>query len=160
MTRPKVGDKAPLFQLLNQDGEMSDLAGSLGQFVVIYFYPKASTPGCTTQACGIRDNWRLLSDKGIKVFGISPDAPKLLKKFKVTEDLPFDLLSDSDHEVAKTYETWLEKSMYGRNYMGMARDTFILAPDRTVLAVLQKVKPAEHVNDILKAIFDYSRDIK
>jgi peroxiredoxin Q/BCP len=156
MTRPKAGEKAPLFKLPNQDGIMTDVADSLGQFVVIYFYPKALTPGCTTQACGLRDNWKALSDKGIKVFGISPDVPKLLNKFKQTEGLPFDLLSDSEHEVGKTYETWVEKSMYGRNYMGMARDTFIVAPDGNVLAVLHKVKPAEHVKAIFEAINTYS----
>jgi peroxiredoxin Q/BCP len=147
-----TGDPAPIFALPNQDDIMTDLAVSLGQFVVIYFYPKAMTSGCTTQACSIRDNWTLLSDKGIKVFGISPDKPKILKKFKELEKLPFDLLSDGEHTAAKLYGTWIEKSMYGRSYMGMSRDTFIIKPDGTLLSVLRKVKPSEHVDIILKAL--------
>ena len=160
MTRPQIGEKAPLFQLPNQDGVMTDVAVSLGQFVVIYFYPKASTPGCTTQACGFRDNWKLLADKGIKVFGISPDAPKLLRKFKENEQLPFDLLSDSEHKIAEIYGTWVEKSMYGRSYMGMARDTFIIDPHGTVISMLHKVKPTEHISDIMKVIDRFSSPSK
>ncbi len=158
MTRPTVGDKAPLFKLMNQDGVMTDLADSLGQLVVIYFYPKALTSGCTVQACGLRDNWKTLENQGIKVFGISPDQPKLLKKFQEVEQLPFDLLSDFEHKVAELYGTWQEKSMYGRKYMGMARDSFLLGRDGTVIEVLQKVKPAEHVDAILKAFSAYNRN--
>lgn len=134
---------------------MTDLKDSLGQFVVIYFYPKALTPGCTTQACDLRDNWKKLQHEGISVFGVSPDAPKLLRKFKDVENLPFDLLSDSEHIAANLYETWVEKSMYGRKYMGMARDSFLLAPDGRVFSVLQKVQPGEHVEKILKAVSQY-----
>jgi peroxiredoxin Q/BCP len=156
MTRPTVGEKAPLFSLPNQDGITVNLADSLGRFVVIYFYPKALTPGCTTQACGLRDNWKTLTHQGLTVFGISPDSPKLLHKFKEKESLPFDLLSDTEHKVADIYGTWVEKSMYGRKYMGMARDTFILGPDGTVINVLQKVQPGQHVEAILKAVSVFS----
>lgn len=152
MTTPLVGAKAPPFTLSDQDGNMRNLKDYLGQFVVIYFYPKAMTPGCTTQACGIRDNWKTLTDKGVQVLGISPDAPKLLNKFKDTYVLPFDLLSDSEHTVAEAYGTWQEKSMYGKKYMGVMRDTFVLDPDGTIISVLQKATPKTHVDDILKVI--------
>jgi thioredoxin-dependent peroxiredoxin len=151
MTRPNVGDKAPLFKLPNQDGVMTDVADSLGQLIVIYFYPKALTSGCTVQACDLRDNWKLLEKQGIRVFGISPDAPNLLKKFQHVEQLPFPLLSDAEHKVAELYGTWQEKSMYGRKYMGMARDSFLLGRDGTVIKVLQKVKPSEHIGQIIEA---------
>jgi peroxiredoxin Q/BCP len=152
MSSLTVGDPAPTFILPNQDNITMDLAVSLGQFVVIYFYPKAMTSGCTVQACDLRDNWALLSDKGIKVFGISPDKPSLLKKFKILEKLPFDLLSDSEHIAANLYGTWIEKSMYGKSYMGKSRDTFIIKPDGTLLSVLHKVKPSEHLAAILTAL--------
>ncbi|RYG62138.1 MAG: thioredoxin-dependent thiol peroxidase [Alphaproteobacteria bacterium] len=155
MTRPGVGDKAPLFKLPNQDGVMTDLADSLGQLVVIYFYPKALTSGCTVQACDLRDSWKVLQKQGIRVYGISPDQPKLLKNFQEVEQLPFDLLSDNDHKVAELYGTWQEKSMYGRKYMGMARDSFLIGRDGTVISVLQKVKPAEHVGQIIEAFSLY-----
>lgn len=159
MTRPTVGDKAPPFSLRNQDGVMTDLRDSLGQLVVIYFYPKALTSGCTVQACDLRDNWKTLENQGIKVFGISPDQPKLLKKFQEVEKLPFTLLSDSDHKIGELYGTWQEKSMYGRKYMGMARDSFLLGRDGTVISVLQKVKPAEHIASILKEFSAHSGQI-
>jgi thioredoxin-dependent peroxiredoxin len=148
----QAGDTAPRFQLPNQDGTMTDLKDFLGRFVVIYFYPKALTSGCTTQACGIRDRWDVLQSKGISVIGISPDPLKLLKKFKDAEDLPFDLLSDSDHVAANLYGTWVEKSMYGRKYMGMARDSFIISPEGTIITVLHKVQPGAHVDLILKSL--------
>lgn len=155
MTILHVGDKAPLFGLPNQDSTTIHLADLLGRFVVIYFYPKAMTPGCTTQACGIRDNWSKLQGINTTVLGISPDAPKLLKKFKDVENLPFDLLSDSNHSVAEAYGTWQEKSMYGRTYMGMARDTLVLDPNGTIIGVLQKVKPATHMDDVLDIIHSH-----
>lgn len=155
MTRPDVGDKAPLFKLPNQDGVMTDVADSLGQLIVIYFYPKAMTSGCTVQACDLRDNWKTLEKQGIRVFGISPDAPNLLKKFQEVENLPFPLLSDAEHKVAELYGTWQEKSMYGRKYMGMARDSFLIGRDGTIIKMLQKIKPSEHVGQILEAFYEY-----
>lgn len=152
MTLPSIGTHAPGFTLPNQDGTLIKLADLLGQFVVIYFYPKALTSGCTVQACAIRDNWEQLQRSGTHVIGISPDSPKLLKKFKDTENLPFDLLSDSEHKVAEAYGTWQQKSMYGRTYMGMARDTFILDQKGTIISVLRKVSPATHIHDVMTVI--------
>lgn len=155
MTNVRVGDLAPHFSLENQDGKVKKLTDYLGRFVVIYFYPKALTPGCTTQACDLRDNWATLKAKGIEVIGISPDATKLLKKFTDTQNLPFELLSDCDHSVCEAYGTWQEKSMYGKTYMGVMRDSFILDPNGTVISVLHKVNPKTHVQDILREIDQY-----
>lgn len=152
MTTLQVGSPAPLFTLSDQDGIARNLNDYLSQFVVIYFYPKAMTPGCTTQACGIRDNWSALLGKGVAVLGISPDKPKLLSRFKEEYTLPFDLLSDINHEVAEAYGTWQEKSMYGKTYMGMMRDTFIINSEGLIISVLHKVTPKTHFEDIMNVI--------
>jgi len=156
MTTLQIGSFAPNFSLYDQDEKLVNLKDSLGKFMVIYFYPKALTPGCTTQACDIRDNWQQLLDLGVIVYGISPDKPKLLNKFKVQENLPFTLLSDFEHQVAERYGTWQEKSMYGRKYMGMARDTYILDRLGMIIGVLHKVKPADHIKDVLAIISKHS----
>ena len=120
--------------------------------LVLYFYPKADTPGCTTQACGVRDHRADYDAAGAVVLGVSPDAPKKIAKFAVKYGLGFTLLGDEDHSVAEAYGVWVKKSMYGREYMGNERTTFVIAPDGTIKTILHKVKPAEHDDLVLAAI--------
>jgi peroxiredoxin Q/BCP len=143
------GDIAPDFELLNQDAEPVRLSALRGQSVVVYFYPKADTPGCTTQACGIRDRGGEYEAANAVVLGISPDPPQKLLKFSQKYGLPFTLLSDEDHKVAEQYGVWVEKSMYGKKYWGNERSTFVIGPDGKVKAVLRKVKPGEHDDLVL-----------
>jgi thioredoxin-dependent peroxiredoxin len=146
------GEKAPDFELLNQDGKPVKLSQFRGQPVVIYFYPKAATPGCTTQACGVRDRRSDYEKAGAAVMGISPDPVSKIKKFADDQALVFPLLSDIDHAVADAYGVWVQKSMYGRTYFGNERTTFIVDPDGLVGRVLRKVKPAEHDRLVLDAL--------
>lgn len=155
-TPPQIGEKALLFALPNHDGVMTNPADSLGKYVIIYFYPKALTSGCTTQACDLRDNWEDFRKAGVSIFGISPDQPKILKKFKNDKELPFELLSDADHTMATAYDTWKQKSMYGRTYMGMMRDTYVLDPHGTVILVLHKANISTHAGLLLSAISKHS----
>jgi peroxiredoxin Q/BCP len=120
--------------------------------VVLYFYPKDDTPGCTAQACGIRDVWGEFERKGAVVLGVSPDSPKQHVKFREKYDLPFTLLSDESHDVAEQYGTWVEKSMSGKTYMGMQRSTFVIDADGNVARIMRNVKPAEHADDVLAAL--------
>jgi peroxiredoxin Q/BCP len=138
------GDEAPDFELPDQDGRAVKLADFRGQPVVVYFYPKASTPGCTTQACGVRDHRADYEQAGAVVLGISPDPVAKVKKFHDKEGLNFALLADEDHAVTERYGVWAQKSMYGKTYMGAERTTFIIDSDGKVAEVLRKVKPAEH----------------
>jgi peroxiredoxin Q/BCP len=146
------GDKAPDFELPDQDGRAVKLSDFRGQPVVVYFYPKAATPGCTTQACGVRDHEADYAERGAVVLGISPDPPGALRKFHDKEGLNFRLLADEDHAVAEAYGVWAEKSMYGRKYMGNERTTFVIDTGGNVSAVLRKVKPAEHDERVLEAL--------
>jgi thioredoxin-dependent peroxiredoxin len=146
------GDAAPDFELPDQDGRAVKLSDFCGQPVVVYFYPKASTPGCTTQACGVRDHRGDYAKVGSVVLGISPDPVKKVKKFHDEYDLNFPLLADEGHVVAETYGVWAEKSMYGKKYFGNERTTFIIGSDGKVAEVLRKVKPAEHDVLVLKAL--------
>ena len=148
----EAGDKAPDFTLPDQDGNPVSLAGLKGKTVVLYFYPKADTPGCTVQACGVRDRRADYERAGAVVLGVSPDPVKALAKFAETFGLAFTLLSDADHAVAESYGVWVEKSMYGRKYMGMERSTFVIGPDGKVRDVFRKVKPAEHDSLVLGAL--------
>jgi thioredoxin-dependent peroxiredoxin len=148
------GDRAPDFELPNQDGDTVRLSDLRGSTVVLYFYPKADTPGCTTQACGIRDRKADYDTAGAVVLGVSPDEPKDLRKFADKYGLPFTLLGDVEHEVAEKYGVWVEKSMYGRKYWGNERSTFVIAPDGTIQRMLRKVKPAEHDELVLSALAD------
>jgi thioredoxin-dependent peroxiredoxin len=150
----KPGEQAPDFELPDQDGRAVKLGDFKGTPVVVYFYPKAATPGCTTQACGVRDHEADYAKHGAVVVGISPDPPAALKKFHGKEGLNFRLLADEDHAVADAYGVWVEKSMYGRKYMGNERTTFVIDPTGKVSAVLRKVKPAEHDELVLKALAD------
>jgi thioredoxin-dependent peroxiredoxin len=149
---PAVGDIAPDFELSNQDGEPVKLSDLRGKPVVLYFYPKADTPGCTTQACGVRDRRADYERSGAVVLGVSPDPVSRVKKFDDKYGLDFPLLADEDHAVAEAYGTWVEKRNYGRTYMGVARTTFVIDPEGKVAAVLEKVKPARHDDDVLAAL--------
>jgi peroxiredoxin Q/BCP len=146
------GDEAPDFELPDQDGRAVKLSDFRGQPVVVYFYPKADTPGCTTQACGVRDHRADYAKVGSVVLGISPDPVKKVKKFHEKYDLDFSLLADEGHAVADAYGVWAEKSMYGKKYFGNERTTFIVDSDGKVAEVLRKVKPAEHDALVLKAL--------
>lgn len=138
------GEDAPDFQLQDQDGHEVALSDFHGQPVVLYFYPKASTPGCTTQACGVRDNRPRYDAAGAVVLGVSPDPVRKLRKFADEQALRFRLLADEHHAVAELYGVWVQKSMYGRTYWGNERSSFVIDRDSRVAAVLRKVKPAEH----------------
>jgi peroxiredoxin Q/BCP len=146
------GDTAPDFELPDQDGNAVKLSGLRGQPVVVYFYPKAATPGCTTQACGVRDHRADYKKANAVVLGVSPDPVAKVKKFHDKEGLNFALLADEGHHVADAYDVWAQKSLYGKTYMGAERTTFIIDPDGKVATVLRKVKPAEHYDLVLKAL--------
>jgi peroxiredoxin Q/BCP len=146
------GAKAPDFALPDQNGDEVSLKGLKGQTVVLYFYPRADTPGCTTQACGIRDRSGDYSKAGARVLGVSPDPVKAIDKFAGKYHLGFTLLADEDHAVAEKYGTWVEKSMYGRKYMGVQRATFIIDAQGKVARVFPKVSPKTHDDQVLKAL--------
>jgi thioredoxin-dependent peroxiredoxin len=149
------GDEAPDFQLPDQDGQTVKLSGLHGQTVVLYFYPKADTPGCTTQACGVRDHRADYVRAGAVVLGISPDPVARVKHFHDKFGLDFTLLADEDHKVAERYGVWVTKRMYGKEYLGAERSTFIIGPDGKVAKVLRNVKPAEHDDLVLQALTDF-----
>jgi len=146
------GDKAPEFELRNQDDEPVRLSDYPGKHVVLYFYPRADTPGCTTQACGIRDHRADYEAADAVVLGVSPDTPADLAKFAEKYGLPFTLLADPEHQLAETYGVWVEKKNYGKTYFGNERTTFLIGPDGTVEKVFRKVKPAEHDDLVLGAL--------
>ena len=146
------GDRAPDFALPDQHDEPVRLSERDRLPVVLYFYPKADTPGCTKQACGIRDRWGEYESAGVEVIGVSPDSPEDLAKFAGKYGLPFTLVADSDHEVAERYGVWAEKSMYGRKFWGNLRATFVIAPGGTVAKVFPKVSPATHDDVVLAAL--------
>jgi peroxiredoxin Q/BCP len=146
------GDSAPDFELPDQDGKSHKLADYAGKNVVLYFYPKADTPGCTAQACGVRDRAAEYEAANAVVLGVSPDAPKKLRAFADKYGLAFTLLGDEDHSVAEAYGVWVEKSMYGKKYMGNERTTFVIGPDGKVATVFHKVKPAEHDDLVLGSL--------
>jgi peroxiredoxin Q/BCP len=146
------GQPAPDFTLRSDSGEAISLSDFRGSAVVLYFYPKDDTPGCTAQACGIRDVWGEFQRKGAVVLGVSPDSPKRHVKFREKYGLPFTLLSDDSHDVAEQYGTWVEKTMSGKTYMGMQRSTFVIDADGNVARIMRNVKPAEHADDVLAAL--------
>jgi len=149
---PAPGDQAPDFTLADQDGNSVSLSGLRGRNVVLYFYPKADTPGCTAQACGVRDHRADYGKANAVVLGVSPDPVKRTAAFAAKYDLGFPLLSDAEHRVAEEYGVWVQKPTYGREYMGMERSTFVIGPDGTVIDVLRKVKPAAHDQLVLAAL--------
>jgi peroxiredoxin Q/BCP len=146
------GRPAPTFTLPSDTGEDVSLESFRGSPVVLYFYSKDDTPGCTAQACGIRDVWGEFQKRGAIVLGVSPDKPSKHVKFREKHGLPFTLLSDETHEVADRYGTWVEKSMYGKTYMGMERSTFVIDAEGKVARIMRRVKPADHAEDVLSAL--------
>ena len=146
------GKPAPDFELPTDSGETIKLSDLRGKPVVLYFYPKDDTPGCTTQACGIRDAYGEFERAGAVVLGVSPDSEKSHVKFKDKYDLPFTLLADAEHSVAEQYGVWGEKSFAGKKYMGVNRSTFVIDADGNVKRVMRDVKPANHADDVLEAL--------
>jgi thioredoxin-dependent peroxiredoxin len=153
----EAGEAAPDFTLPDQDGEELTLSDLRGETVVLYFYPRADTPGCTTQACGVRDRGADYEAAGARVIGVSPDEVAAVKKFADKFDLEFTLLADADHAVAERYGTWVEKSMYGKKYMGVQRATFLIDPEGKIAEVFPKVSPKTHDDIVLAALASYAQ---
>ena len=145
----KIGNKAPDFESINQNGNKVKLSDFIGKKVVLYFYPRDNTPGCTAQACNLKDNYNTLQQNGYTILGISKDSPKSHQKFINKFNLPFDLIADEDQSIHMKYNTWIEKSMYGKNYMGTARWTFLIDEKGNIKNIIQKVKTKEHSSQIL-----------
>ena len=148
------GKPAPDFELKTDSGESVKLSDFRGKPVVLYFYPKDDTPGCTTQACGIRDSYGEFKKRGAVVLGVSPDDETSHVKFKEKYELPFTLLADPEHEVAEQYGTWVEKKNYGKEYWGVERSTFLIDSKGDVAKVMRRVKPDTHTDDVLAALPD------
>ena len=149
MSVPQIGDKAPAFRGENQKGEKISLGDFSGRKLVLYFYPKDDTPGCTAQACNLSENYKQLQAQGYKVLGVSPDTAKKHQKFIEKYNLNFDLLADVNKETIQAYGVWVEKSMYGKSYMGVARTTFIIDEKGIILDVIEKVNTKEHTAQIM-----------
>jgi peroxiredoxin Q/BCP len=152
MTMPKPGDLAPDFELLSDADRPIKLSDFRGKHVVLYFYPKADTPGCTTEACGFRDDYSMYEEKGVVILGVSPDTVSTQSKFKAKHTLPFTLLADPEKKVSEAYGVWGLKKFMGREYMGVLRTTFLIDPEGKILQVFEKVKPATHSAEILGAL--------
>lgn len=152
MSRFSAGDPAPDFAARTDSGETVSLKSYRGKRVVLYFYPKDDTPGCTTQACGFRDQYPVIEEKNAVVLGVSPDSAKSHQRFKTKFNLPFILLVDEDHAIAETYGVWVEKSMYGRKYMGIERSHFVIDENGRILDAQVKVKPEVSVETALAAL--------
>lgn len=151
MSELAVGDTAPDFAMEASGGRSVEAAVLKGKPYLLYFYPKANTPGCTTQACGIQEALPALGKTGLTVIGISPDAMPPIEKFAKKFNLTFPLASDPEHKVAEAYGTWVEKSMYGKKYMGVERSSFLVGKDGKIAAIWRKVKPAAHAAQVLEA---------
>jgi thioredoxin-dependent peroxiredoxin len=148
----EINDKAPDFALANEEGQTVSLNDYRGKNLVLFFYPKANTPGWTLEACGFRDAFQKIQRAGAVVLGISGDKPSAQKKFRERYDLPYSLLADEDKAVAKKFGVLKEKSMYGRKYMGIDRTTFVISPEGKILAIVTGVKPEEHAAAVLAAM--------
>jgi len=153
----KLGDPAPDFSAPVIGGEYGEettirLSDFRGRDVVLYFYPKDDTPGCTTQACGIRDKWKTLKDTGTVVFGVSTDSIASHRKFIEKFTLPFPLISDEDKKIVQAYGVWVQKQMVGKTYLGTERSTFLIRPDGTIKGIFRKVVPGEHVDTLLEEL--------
>lgn len=146
------GKPAPDFELTSDSGDTVRLSDFMGKPVVVYFYPRDDTPGCTAQACGIRDNYESFGERGAVVLGISPDDESSHVKFKQKYGLPFTLLADPDHQVAETYGVWGERKLYGKTYMGIERSTFVIDSDGNVARVMRRVKPDTHAQQVLDSL--------
>ncbi|RVT96842.1 thioredoxin-dependent thiol peroxidase [Rhodovarius crocodyli] len=151
MSGPNPGDEAPAFTMPASGGRQVSSEALKGQPYLLYFYPKANTPGCTTQACGIQEALPALGKLKLTVIGVSPDPMKPIEKFAAKFGLEFPLASDEDHAVAEAYGVWVEKSMYGKTYMGMERSSFLVGADGRIVKVWRKVKPDAHAAEVLKA---------
>lgn len=145
----QVGDKAPDFKAKNESGETVSLADYKGKKLVLYFYPKDDTPGCTAEACDLRDNYQSFQSQGYEILGVSPDAEAKHLKFIAKYELPFSLLADTDNAVATAYGTWAEKSMYGKKYMGILRTTFVIDENGKLEKVIEKVDTKKHTTQLL-----------
>jgi peroxiredoxin Q/BCP len=145
----QIGSPAPPFSANNQNGELKTLASYSGKKLVLYFYPKDDTPGCTAEACSLRDNYEALLAQGYAILGVSPDKEAKHQKFIEKYNLPFDLLADTDNAVALAYGVWVEKSMYGRKYMGIARTTFVIDEQGNLSEIIDKVDTKNHANQII-----------
>ena len=149
MAMPEAGAEAPQFELSDQSGADVALRDLRGGWVVLYFYPRADTPGCTTQACSVRDRSTEYAGKGARVIGVSPDEVDAIAKFEDKYDLGFTLLADPDHSVAEAYGAWVEKTNYGKKYMGVQRSTFIINPEGEIAQVIEKASPKTHDDQVL-----------
>src|SRR5688572_25748744 len=152
MTRLSAGEPAPQFELSADDGGTVSSESLAGSRYVLYFYPKDDTPGCTTQACGLRDSWSRVAETGVNVFGVSPDSVKSHAKFRDKYELPYRLLADDGHRLSEAFGVWIAKSFRGRDYFGNERTTFVIDPDGRIEAVLAQVKPDAHVEQLLEAL--------
>jgi peroxiredoxin Q/BCP len=146
---PAIGKKAPAFKGIDQEGRIRTLEEFSGKKLVLYFYPKDDTPGCTAEACDLRDNYKKFKKAGYAILGVSADSAKRHQKFIAKYDLPFDLLSDEDHKICLAYGVWAEKSMFGRLYMGILRKTFIIGEDGKIEDIIEKVETKNHASQIL-----------
>ena len=151
MSIPQIGDKAPAFSGVNQHGKTVSLSDYKGKKLVLYFYPKDMTPGCTAESCNLSENYERFQSQGYEILGVSPDDEKKHVKFIEKYDLKFDLLADTEKETIQAYGLWVEKSMYGKKYMGVARTTFIIDEEGVIQEVFEKVKTKDHSNQILGA---------
>ncbi len=149
MSTLKVGAKAPAFKGKNQNGETISIADFKGKKLILFFYPKDNTPGCTAEACSLRDNYKLLQKNGFELVGVSVDDEKSHQKFITKYDLPFPLIADTDQKIVNAYGLWVEKSMYGRKYMGTARTTVIIDEAGKIAHIIEKVDTKDHANQIL-----------
>jgi peroxiredoxin Q/BCP len=147
-----AGQPAPEFSLADETGTLRRLADYRGQTIVLYFYPKDDTPGCTTEACNFRDDYSVYEKNGVTILGVSPDNPASHARFKQKFQLPFSLLADTDHALCEAYGVWGEKQFMGRAYMGALRTTFVISPDGMIKKVFENVKPADHSAEVLAAI--------
>ena len=147
-----VGDKAPDFSGVDENGERTALKDFKGKKVVLYFYPKDNTTGCTQEACDFRDSYSRIKRKGVVLLGVSPDSEKSHQKFKEKYELPFPLIADTEKVISNAYGVWQEKSMYGRKYMGIVRSTFVIDEKGKIMAIFPKVKVAGHVDEVLEAL--------
>ncbi len=148
----EAGNPAPDFNLPDESETIHKLSDYRGQPIVLYFYPKDDTPGCTKEACNFRDDYRAYQEAGVTILGVSPDTPKKHSKFKTKYDLPFTLLADSDHRVCEQYSVWGRKKFMGREYDGVFRTTYLIGSDGVILKVFENVKPADHSTEVLQAL--------
>ncbi|MCC2598843.1 thioredoxin-dependent thiol peroxidase [Sphingobacterium sp. FBM7-1] len=153
MDKLQIGDKAPAIEAKNQNGELIKLTDFLGKKVILYFYPKDNTPGCTTEACNFRDNYQSLRNDGFEVIGVSIDNEQSHQKFTSKFDLPFNLLADDDQKIVNDYGVWVEKNMYGRKYMGTARTTFVIDEQGIIQHIIKKVdnkNASQQIRDLIR----------